>query len=414
MENDTISSVSSGFVCSLCWKRESPSHILYCKPCNKLFCDTCVADATEKLKCPLCGRTLAQFRPNADQNEGAQVTRNITPSNGSASVGALTTWCGLSPKLAEFHRNALMKVSFGAFLGVGICAAICNSLARIVPSDGAIAFMVFSILCSVYQVVLLWRVFVRRNRHFGWHKGLEFALLKLLREKGGRVAALTRLMNDAHQREFRCSNAVFAMNVGLGWFGTALFVIGAIGQVAWRWDEDVAISLWIIAGVLWGISALIGIYIAKRLTQDFFYHEQREDDFLRTIREELQILGIEFSIPLRKHPLKKRHFWLYLFIYAPVTLGLFAIYWVYVIFRDPHRHFSHQHLWEANLLPIAPDLAVPEAMPTDAEITALCGGAEPPASSIEERLRQLLDLRNKGMISEDEYEAKRKGLIEKL
>jgi len=412
--------VSSGTLCSTCWGMETPSHASYCKLCKKVFCEACVRGGHGGgLVCPICGQPLAQFRLSKDQSNDIGADQNELTNEEISSYESVPTWSGLSPKLVGLHRKAFEEVSFGAYVAAGIGAVICNSLARVVSPGVALVLAIFSFSCSVYQTILLWQLFARRNRHFRWHRQLEFGLLKFLRDKGGRVAVLIRLMNDAQRREFRCSNAVFILNVVFGWLGTAFFIIGAIRLAArgGRRVEEITTTLWVIAGILWAVSALFGLYIAKRLTQDFFYHEQREDDFLRSVQEELQTLGVEFSLTSRKNPLKKRHFWLYLFIYTPITFGIFLIYWMYVIFHDPHRHFYHQHLWESNLLPIAPYLAVPEASPTDAEISVFGSGmqtTEQVTLRIEDRLQQLSDLKNKGLITEEEYDIKRKMLLDEI
>jgi len=104
---------------------------------------------------------------------------------------------------------------------------------------------------------------------------------------------------------------------------------------------------------LWAIlSAFIFIadwYVRYFLMKDFYKHERREDGFWSDISRILDKCGVSFSLPRREEALPERNFVLYL-ILTIITLGLFGIYWIYVLIRDPNQHFKYHLQVEDQLL----------------------------------------------------------------
>ena len=105
--------------------------------------------------------------------------------------------------------------------------------------------------------------------------------------------------------------------------------------------------------VLWAIlSAIIFIatwYVYYFLMKDFYKHERREDGFWEDASKVLGKLGISFTPPRRVNPLPNRSFVLYL-ILSIITLGIFGIYWLYVLIKDPNEHFKYHSSVDEELL----------------------------------------------------------------
>jgi magnesium-transporting ATPase (P-type) len=105
--------------------------------------------------------------------------------------------------------------------------------------------------------------------------------------------------------------------------------------------------------MLWAIlSAFIFLaiwYVWYFLMKDFYKHERREDGFWEDIGRAMDKCGIKFSSPKRTEPLAERSFALYLVV-SIITLGLFGIYWMYVLIRDPNQHFKYHIQIEDQLL----------------------------------------------------------------
>jgi predicted permease len=105
--------------------------------------------------------------------------------------------------------------------------------------------------------------------------------------------------------------------------------------------------------VLWAIlSAIIFLaqwYVYYFLMKDFYKHERREDGFWEDLRRTLDKCGVTFSAPRRMEATPDRSFVLYL-ILTIITLGLFGIYWIYVLLKDPNQHFRYHMQIEDQLL----------------------------------------------------------------
>ena len=103
---------------------------------------------------------------------------------------------------------------------------------------------------------------------------------------------------------------------------------------------------WTFLSVITGIAALYVLYF---LTKDFYKHERREDGFWEDTSKTLDKCSVKFSVPRRTETLPPRSFALY-FILILITLGLFEIYWVYILLKDPNEHFRYHVQIEDQLL----------------------------------------------------------------
>jgi ABC-type multidrug transport system fused ATPase/permease subunit len=90
-------------------------------------------------------------------------------------------------------------------------------------------------------------------------------------------------------------------------------------------------------------------YVDYRLMKDFYKHERREDHFWENVDKALNTCGIREPLPRRTKILPDRSFALYLML-SIVTLGMFSIYWDYVLINDPNEHFKYHILAEDHLL----------------------------------------------------------------
>ncbi len=115
------------------------------------------------------------------------------------------------------------------------------------------------------------------------------------------------------------------------------------------------------SAVLWAIlSAFIFLaewYINYFLMKDFYKHERREDGFWEDLGKTLDKSGITFSVPRRTEATPNRSFVLYLIV-TIITLGLFGIYWLYVLLNDPNEHFKYHMQIEDQLLSTLESIAV--------------------------------------------------------
>jgi hypothetical protein len=107
------------------------------------------------------------------------------------------------------------------------------------------------------------------------------------------------------------------------------------------------------SAVLWAILSVFLFpaiwYVWYFLMRDFYKHERREDGFWEDISRMLDKCGVKFSVPRRMETLPERSFVLYLILHI-ITLGLFGIYWLYVLLKDPNQHFTYHIQIEDQLL----------------------------------------------------------------
>lgn len=104
--------------------------------------------------------------------------------------------------------------------------------------------------------------------------------------------------------------------------------------------------------VLWTLLCfLVGLLpylvLAYVLMDDYRQHERLEGELTRRLAEGFRALGTQTRLPFSAQ-VRARSFWLYA-LATLVTLGLFWVWWVYVLMVEPNRHFEAQARWEEAL-----------------------------------------------------------------
>ncbi|NIR87395.1 DUF4234 domain-containing protein [Candidatus Bathyarchaeota archaeon] len=115
--------------------------------------------------------------------------------------------------------------------------------------------------------------------------------------------------------------------------------------------------LWAILTAVPYVGSLAQWYVYYFLMKDSYKHERREDGFWEDLSKTLDKCGITFSVPRRTVTLPNRSFVLYL-ILTIITLGLFGIYWLYVLLKDPNEHFKYHAQIEDQLLSTLESVAI--------------------------------------------------------
>ena len=177
------------------------------------------------------------------------------------------------------------------------------------------------VIAAVLYLVLVYRLLNRCNEHFSRHRLLDVELLEAVRviaEKrqvvnGERYNALLHDVREAGIREREKPAFLWAL----------LILVPYVGIV----------SL---------------LYILYSLTRDFPEHERRESTFLANVKS-LVPADIPLTIARRAKPLQPRNFWLYLAL-SIVTLGIFTLYWFYILIKEPNTHFAEHKNWEDQLV----------------------------------------------------------------
>lgn len=246
----------------------------------------------------------------------------------------------MAEAIAEFgeRKQTDKKLSFGLYLVVLIIIIAISILVGIVASIaggffvGKIVLTVISLVIAIYLWWYNWLLYKRRNDHFDRVKRLKDKLSRLIGEKlDVQTEDLRKEDPLLIKREAHRSTLLFALWLIFGYLGSLtsfspVFIIFTI------------------------LGVILGLIILYYLTVDYYYHEQGELSFFKRIAGILKNKGISFD-PNISHPLPRRRYGLYIFL-SIITLGIFGLYWAYILFRDPNQHFDTHEGWENQLAEI--------------------------------------------------------------
>ena len=172
----------------------------------------------------------------------------------------------------------------------------------------------------IYGVVIDFQLLNRRNDHFARQHGLIRELVNGLREQHGsnaRVRAHLDTIDGVRQE----------------------MLITEGRREPWLW-----VLLWPLLTL-----GIAGFWTLYWLTVDWRRHAGRQ----RMITGELSAIFREIGYPAPnltdEGVTPERKYWLFL-VLTLVTLGIFGIYWQYVIFRDGNVHMRADEFWEDQLL----------------------------------------------------------------
>lgn len=208
--------------------------------------------------------------------------------------------------------SMMMGMEAGAVEAIPVGAiAPLVSLIVIVP--------VFIIAGAILSIVLLYKLINRRNTHFSRVHFLFDDLLNLIRDEATKKNVNVEIPLSSYERTLR--------------------------EVKEEEERKGAV-LWAILSAVTGIAAF---YVYYFLMRDVYKHERGEDALLEDASRCFTSVDIQLPSMRREEPMPNRSFILYL-ILTFITLGIFGIYWNYVLIKDPNEHFKHHRLMEDQLL----------------------------------------------------------------
>lgn len=182
-----------------------------------------------------------------------------------------------------------------------------------------IFFQIVGLIAGIVYAYMLYKLVNRRNKHFQRQLFLYDDLANLAKELATKKGVDISLSLNNMQRT---------------------------NQEARFEETEKSAALWAIVTFFIGITA---IYVYYFLMRDFYKHERREDMFIEDLNRSLMAAGITVNLPRRTLPIPDRSFVLY-FILSIITLGIFSIYWLYVLLTDPNSHFRQQALTEDTII----------------------------------------------------------------
>ncbi len=113
-------------------------------------------------------------------------------------------------------------------------------------------------------------------------------------------------------------------------------------------ETEKSAILWVILMLVPYVNFIAFLYVYYFLTTDFYKHERWEDGMLSDAERALAPMGIQFIFH-RNDPIPHRSFILYLII-SIITLGIFGLYWEYVLIKDPNNHFVNHAVYEPQMI----------------------------------------------------------------
>jgi hypothetical protein len=360
------------------------------------------------------------------------------------------------------RSRAFHLLSGGTVIAIGIASGVLNMIGRYVPTPIDILFILANFALAAVLLWYWWSAFHRRNAHFAWHRQLEPAILAWLERKGVPSADLAAVRASASPTEGQVSSSTIVIWLCASILGDILFLVWTI-QVRlalaradyWSAEDVLADSLtspsFILGCIVVCITAPVCLYLMKRVLEGYHFHERRENVFLRLLAGKAAQHGLDLSIPLdRRRAIGWRNFWLQVLVLPLVTCAVYLLWTAYYIFQDGTSHAEHHLKWEDSLLAAlardgiavgatAPSAALASVPPVSVSQIMLWGAphqqpgavsaaiqqtvpaaaapASPPAVPADapaERLRELDRLRQDGLITQEEYEAKKRAILSDL
>lgn len=214
-----------------------------------------------------------------------------------------------------------------------------SSAWALVPFFGLLVFFVISILLmakapnlimmvammlvgyAVYaacMVYVFYHLIKRRNAHFRRDAALRGGIIQYLKERVG------------VKKESLVTSEIATMN---------LVHSESLGE-----EREKSAVVWTILSF---VIPLVGIYVLYFLTKDPPKHDQRQLIFMQQVQSAASKIGLTLVVPSWK-ALPGRSFALYFII--TLLVGLFIVYWYYVLIKDFNDHFKAQWQFEDQLI----------------------------------------------------------------
>ncbi len=172
-----------------------------------------------------------------------------------------------------------------------------------------LVIIIITLIGVIINVYVVYKWVWRRNEHFKRQKLLFNAIKEFLRKKGFDVGKLELICMEIDVEENEKNPVLWALIQFIPYVGSILL-----------------------------------IYVYHFLNKDFYRHEVRENNYLSALSE---ILSDFYYV--RYNNIPDRSTILY-FVLSLVTFGIFGLYWVYTLTKDPNNHFLEHKRWEDFLL----------------------------------------------------------------
>ncbi len=204
----------------------------------------------------------------------------------------------------------LLVVIFGPLLPV-----VFAIMGFFVPPYGPFVMLVIGLIIGMILIGLMfYNLIERRNEHFKRSRTLREGILKLLEKHEGKSGISSRLAN-----------------------------LRSIHSDLNSTEDSKSAGLYAILSI---IIPFLALYVMYFLTSDIRDHDKKERMFFRTFAEMADELGVTLVYPEWKE-VPDRSAGLYVIL--TLIIPLFALYWLWTLLKDPHKHFAAHRTLEDHL-----------------------------------------------------------------
>ena len=227
------------------------------------------------------------------------------------------------PLWLPFLPYILLLVGVVGFVAGLILTSVTHSPLLVLGLTGL--FLVLTVIGAVVNIYVVYKWVKRRNEHFKRRLLLTEALLELaktLSDKIGKDA--TPLLREI-ERELREA----------------------------RYDESEKNAvLWALIQLIPYIGGILMFYVYHFLNRDFLGHFRREVRIIEAFRRVFTELGAPYFPTFTwGYSFPDRSTVLYI-VLTLLTAGLFGLYWIYTLTKDPNEHFKEHLTMEREMLDV--------------------------------------------------------------
>ena len=206
--------------------------------------------------------------------------------------------------------------------------------------------------------ILVYYLVKRQNEHYAREARFKRGLLALIRaaawspERMNDILPETMALSTIERTYEKQRNPWFWVFVVLmpqivdiaGTMGLWLAVTGS--DMDSDFSAVIGVTVLIFAFAI--IDLVLLLYLFFFLTQTMGEHDARWNVLSYNARRAMTKLGFPHGSPYRANRLPERSMALY--VVLTIFTGIFALYWIYVMIKDPNEHFAYQWEFEDNIM----------------------------------------------------------------
>jgi len=152
---------------------------------------------------------------------------------------------------------------------------------------------------------------------------------------------LVKRMRDHFRRQRKLEMGIIELLRSRGIDDQTLRQLQAIHEEAKREEKERNPVLWAILLLI----PIVDLYVFFKVIDDFWHHIVRQKRFMTIASTALSQLGI--SLP--EETLFSRHDFVVFLILSIVTLGVYTLAVMYMLFKGLNKHFEYHRTWEETL-----------------------------------------------------------------